>query len=202
MAPDTTRRPVLRLQDVSGIPWENRSQNPLFLRNPSNITSEVIYNPEKDEYIIYQKVGSFDYRTPVYMSPEEFRKYEFGRAMREYWHSRIAGDVSGYRSGLIPQIQVGGEAFDKIFGSNIINIIPQGSAELIFSINISRTQNPTLSEKLRTIPTFDFREKIQMNVTGTIGDKMELGVNYNTDAMFEFENRTKLQYSGKGRRDT
>ncbi len=36
-----------------------------------------------------------------------------------------------------------------------------------------------------------------MNVTGTIGDKMELGVNYNTDAMFEFENRTKLQYSGK-----
>ena len=36
-----------------------------------------------------------------------------------------------------------------------------------------------------------------MNVTGTIGDKMELGVNYNTDAMFEFENRTKLQYAGK-----
>ena len=36
-----------------------------------------------------------------------------------------------------------------------------------------------------------------MNVTGTIGDKMQLGVNYNTDAMFEFENRTKLQYAGK-----
>ena len=35
-----------------------------------------------------------------------------------------------------------------------------------------------------------------MNVTGKIGDKMELGINYNTDAMFEFENRTKLQYSG------
>ena len=95
------------------------------------------------------------------------------------------------RSGLIPQIEVGGEAFDKIFGSNVINIVPQGSAELIFGINISRTENPTLSEKLRTIPTFDFKEKIQMNVTGTIGDKMTLGVNYNTDAMFEFENRTK-----------
>ena len=79
----------------------------------------------------------------------------------------------------------------------MINIIPQGSAELIFGINISRTENPTLPEKLSTIPTFDFKEKIQMNVTGTIGDKMELGINYNTDAMFEFENRTKLQYSGK-----
>ena len=104
---------------------------------------------------------------------------------------------TGFRSNLIPQIEIGGAAFDKIFGSNTINIIPQGSAELIFGINISRTENPTLSEKLRTIPTFDFKEKIQMNVTGTIGDKMQLGVNYNTDAMFEFENRTKLQYAGK-----
>jgi cell surface protein SprA len=142
-------------------------------------------------------VGDFDYRTPVRMSPEEFRKYQFNKEMREYWESRVSGEVSGFRSNLIPQIEIGGATFDKIFGSNVINIVPQGSAELVFGINISRTQNPTLSEKLRTIPTFDFKEKIQMNVTGTIGDKMELGGNYNTDAMFEFENRTKLQYSGK-----
>ena len=31
----------------------------------------------KNEYILYQKVGPFDYRTPVHMSPEEFRKYEY-----------------------------------------------------------------------------------------------------------------------------
>jgi cell surface protein SprA len=188
---------VLRLRDVSGIPWEPKQKAPLFLDNPSNIKSSVIYDPDKNEYIVYQKVGSFDYRTPVHMSPEEFRKYEYARAMRDYWQSRISGEEAGFRSTLIPQIEIGGAAFDKIFGSNTINIIPQGSAELIFGINISRTQNPTLSEKLRTIPTFDFKEKIQMNVTGTIGDKMQLGVNYNTDAMFEFENRTKLQYAGK-----
>jgi cell surface protein SprA len=194
---DTSTKSILKLQDVSGIPWEAGQKSPLFLDNPSNIKSSVIYNPEKNEYVIYQKVGSLDYRLPVHMSPEEFRKYEYARAMRDYWQSRISGDESGFRSTLIPQIEIGGAAFDKIFGSNTINIIPQGSAELIFGINISRTQNPTLSEKLRTIPTFDFKEKIQMNVTGTIGDKMELGVNYNTDALFEFENRTKLQYSGK-----
>jgi len=194
---DTTQRSILKLKDESGIPWEAKQKAPLFLDKPSNIKSSVIYNPEKNEYILYQKVGAFDYRTPVYMSPEEFRKYEYSRAMSDYWQSRISGDESGFRSTLIPQIEIGGEAFDKIFGSNTINIIPQGSAELIFGINISRTENPTLSEKLRTIPTFDFKEKIQMNVTGTIGDKMQLGVNYNTDAMFEFENRTKLQYAGK-----
>jgi cell surface protein SprA len=194
---DTTRKSILRLEDVSAIPWEKSRKAPLFLDNPSNIKSNVIYDADKNEYIIYQRVGSFDYRPPVHMSPEEFRKYEYNRAMRDYWDSRISGEESGFRSTLIPQIEFGGAAFDKIFGSNTINIIPQGSAELIFGINISRTQNPALSEKLRTIPTFDFKEKIQMNVTGTIGDKMQLGVNYNTDAMFEFENRTKLQYAGK-----
>lgn len=195
--PDTTRKTPLKLQDESGIPWEEAPKAPLFLDNPSNIKTTVTYDPDKNEYVIYQKVGTFDYRTPVHMTPDEFRKYQYNKEMRYYWESRIRGDVSGFRSNLIPQIEIGGAAFDKIFGSNVINIIPQGSAELIFGINISRTQNPALSEKLRTIPTFDFKEKIQMNVTGTIGDKMQLGVNYNTDAMFEFENRTKLQYAGK-----
>ncbi len=36
-----------------------------------------------------------------------------------------------------------------------------------------------------------------MNVTGSIGDKMKLDVNYNTEATFDFENKTKLEYSGK-----
>jgi cell surface protein SprA len=196
-AADTTRRSVLKLKDDSGNPWEPKQKAPLFLDNPSNLKSSVFYNPEKNEYILYEKIGTFDYRTPVHMSPEEFRKYEYSRAMRDYWESRISGKETGFRSNLIPQIEIGGATFDKIFGSNTINIIPQGSAELIFGINISRTDNPALSEKLRTIPTFDFKEKIQMNVTGTIGDKIQLGVNYNTDAMFEFENRTKLQYAGK-----
>ena len=194
---DTVRRSPLKLKEESGIPWESKQRAPLFLNNPSNLKSSVVYDPEKNEYVLYKKIGSFDYRTPVFMTPEEFRKYEYSRAMRDYWESRITGDETGFRSALIPQIEFGGAAFDKIFGSNTINIIPQGSAELIFGINISRTQNPALSERLQTIPTFDFKEKIQMNVTGTIGDKMQLGVNYNTDAMFEFENRTKLQYAGK-----
>jgi cell surface protein SprA len=194
---DTTRKSVLKLNEDTGIPWESQQKAPLFLDKPSNYKSTVIYDPDKNEYILYEKIGALDYRPPVHMNPEEFRKYEYAKAMRDYWDSRISGAQAGFKSNLIPQIEVGGAAFDKIFGSNTINIVPQGSAELIFGINISKTQNPTLPVKLQTIPTFDFKEKIQMNVTGTIGDKMQLGVNYNTDAMFEFENRTKLQYAGK-----
>jgi len=188
---------LLRLRADPAMPWEAQRSSPLYLSNPSNISTKVEYDGRNNQYIIYQKAGTLDYRRPVFMSPEEYRRYEFEQAMREYWDATLRGDASGYRSSLIPQIEVGGETFDRIFGSNVINIVPQGSAELIFGLNVSNTENPTLAENLRTITTFDFQEKIQMNVTGTIGDKMELGINYNTEAMFEFENEIKLQYSGK-----
>ncbi|MFN2313140.1 MAG: cell surface protein SprA, partial [Bacteroidales bacterium] len=196
-AQTSTGDTLLKLNADPAFPWEAKKSSPLFLNNPSNISTKVEYDGRNNQYIIYQKIGGLDYRRPVYMNPDEYRRYEFEQAMREYWDASLRGDASGYRSSLIPQIEVGGETFDRIFGSNVINIVPQGSAELIFGINISHTENPTLSERLRTIATFDFQEKIQMNVTGTIGDKMQLGINYNTEAMFEFENRTKLEYSGK-----
>jgi cell surface protein SprA len=194
---DTTKTKLLKLPKDPLVPWDATKNSPLYLNDPSNITISSVFDALNNQYIIYQKIGTLDYRNPVYLTPQEYRKYSFDRAMREYWDASLRGDVQGFKSSLIPQLEVGGETFDKVFGSNVINIVPQGSAELIFGLNISHTENPSLSERLRTVPTFDFKEKIQMNVTGSIGDKVQLGINYNTDAMFDFENRTKLEYSGK-----
>jgi cell surface protein SprA len=35
-----------------------------------------------------------------------------------------------------------------------------------------------------------------VGVTGTIGDKMKVGINYNTESTFEFENKQKMEYVG------
>ncbi len=131
------------------------------------------------------------------MSLNEYKAYEFQSTKRDYWKQRSKSETVDRRSPLLKSINIGGEAFDKIFGTSTINIVPQGSAELIFGINTSKINNPNISERLRKTTTFDFQEKIQMNVTGSIGDKMKLGVNYNTEATFDFENKTKLEYNGK-----
>jgi hypothetical protein len=156
---DTTRKSPLKLDDVPSRPWETTSTSPFFLRMPSNYSRSAIYDPVRNEYVIYNRIGSIDSRIPLRLSPEEFRKYEYERAMRDYWQMRITGQEGAYRSSLIPQIEIGGETFDKVFGSNVINIVPQGSAELIFGVNVSHTENPALSERLRTIPTFDFSKR-------------------------------------------
>jgi len=58
-------------------------------------------------------------------------------------------------------------------------------------------ENPILTERQRNQGGFDFDMDIQMNVTGKIGDKLNLSTNYNTQATFDFENKMKLEYDSE-----
>ena len=59
-------------------------------------------------------------------------------------------------------------------------------------------ENPTLPESMRKTWAFDFDEKININVNGKVGDKVNLDMNYNTDATFDFDSKKmKLKYEGK-----
>lgn len=168
----------------------------LKLKDPSNINTSLEYDPVTGQFNIKQKMGELDYRSPSYMDAEEYSDYAFKKAVKNYWKQRSHAEASKQSKPLIPKLRVGGEYFDRIFGGNTVDIRPQGSAELIFASNTSRTENPALPVKQRKISTFDFDEKIQLNVIGKIGDKLKLTTNYNTQATFDFENQMKLEYTG------
>lgn len=187
------------LNDDSEYPIDNFGvpEGGIQLGQPSNLSNEIEYDPKSQEYIFLQKLGSLNYRYPASMTLEEYRNYEMQQSIQSYWRQKFKSESFAKQTSFIPKLQIGGEAFDKIFGSSTINIQPQGSAELIFGINISNTQNPNLPERLRRTVTFDFQEKIQMNVTGQIGDKMKIQTNYNTESTFDFENKMNLRYEGK-----
>lgn len=195
--PEDTIQLPYEFEDEEEYPFlEDDEESPLFLKEPENVKSSYEYDPENDEYILKKKIGDFDYRPPAHLSREQYWNYRFEQMMRDFWRQKASGVETTGDEGLIPKLKLGGETFSRIFGSNTINIVPQGSAELIFGVNINNVEDPKLSEKLRRNTTFDFEEKIQMNVTGSIGDKIQLGINYDTEATFDFENQTKLEYSG------
>lgn len=177
---------------------EPKPQSPLFLNDPSNIKSEVEYDSETNEYIIKQKAGNLDYRTPYTMPMNEYLKWDQERAVREYWSERTRQAAGGAsNTGIIPQIFIGGEVFERIFGSGTIDIRPQGSAELTFGVLGNKREDPTLNVRQQNVVNFDFQQRIQMSVIAKIGDKIEFQTNYNTEATFEFENKLNLKYEGK-----
>lgn len=176
-------------------PYNNQtSGSALYLENPSNISTDVQYDEENDEYIIQQKIGDINYGAPVVVSSEDYRKYDFDRAINNYWRQKFRTESFASQGGLIPKINLGGELGDII---GPIDIKPQGSAELIFGLQINKIENPQLPIRLQRTTTFDFQEKIQMNVTGNIGDRLKLATSYNTEATFDFENKMNLQYEGQ-----
>ncbi len=189
---------IFPFSDFTGNPYlDNQNSSPLFMSPPTNIEREIIYNPETNTYEFTNKIGDFLYRTPTQMDFDEYQQYQLDRDVADYWNERTqtAGTAEGER--LIPKIYIGGEAFDRIFGSNTIDIRPQGSAEVSFGILSTKRDDPALDVRQRKTTNFDFDMKIQMNVVAKIGDKIEFKANYNTESSFDFENTLKLKYEGK-----
>lgn len=184
-------------------PFEDKSNqgfgdggSPLYLDDPSNVKKEFIYDPETGEYNYYQKIGDNYFREPNQMSLDEYLNYDMEKSNKDFWRQKSAAETLNESQGFRPKLNVKGELFDRIFGGNTIDIRPQGSAELSFGVNVSRRDNPILPERQRRTSTFDFNQKIQLNVIGNIGEKLKLQTSYNTEATFDFENQMKLEYTG------
>lgn len=198
--PDTTpggQLPYpLPKQQPGEIPSGNEG-NKLFLGNPSNITDETIYDPATNTYTYTRKAGEVNLSSPWIYTMDEYKELNLQRSLKSFWRDRSVGAAAGSKDGIIPQIHIGGEVFDRIFGGNTIDIRPQGSAEVTFGILSNRRDDPALDLRQRRTTNFDFKQKIQMSVMAKIGDKIEFNTNYNTEATFDFENKLKLKYEGK-----
>jgi len=61
------------------------------------------------------------------------------------------------------------------------------------SVNGKVDPNPILTRRQQKQGGFDFDMNIQLNVEGSIGEKLKLSTNYNTQATFDFDNQLKLE---------
>ncbi len=168
------------------------------LGDPSSVNQTIVYDPATGTYVFKETIGKTDlnYRNPSMMTLEEYLEYERRKSMQENWKEKIEAETEAKRGGFNPAIKIPGKGFQNIFGSNEISIRPQGSVELSFGVNSSRYDNPILPVKQRRITRFDFQQQIQLNLVGQIGTKIKLNASYNTQAAFDFDNITKLGYTG------
>lgn len=171
-------------------PYAPKNTSPLYLGGGSS-EGGFEYDPATNQYVRRDSTGM-----PYYMSLEEYMQYDLSQSTQKYWKDRAQQGGRANGNSVIPKINVGGELFKGIFGSNTIDIRPQGSAELIFAVNSSKREDPNLDENQQRVTNFDFQEKIQMNVRAKVGEKIDFGINYNTEANFEFDNKMKLAYEG------
>ena len=196
--PDTTK--VIYPIPTGGTPTENLfNKSPLYLSDPSNITEEIIYDPLTGQYTFKRRVGDFYFDDPATMTQSEYLEYQSKKGIMEYWKERRSQNARSTTNGtsIIPPLYVGGKAFETIFGSNTIDIRPQGSVDLTFGIKHNYREDPSKSKRLQHTTNFDFDQQIQLNVMAKIGDKINFNINKNTKATFTFQDKLDLKYEGK-----
>ena len=137
---------------------------------------------------------------PVLMTPEEYQEWSLQNSMQQYWRQKNAEafEAEGKNKFDFTDMHFDLGPAEKIFGPGGVQIKTQGSAELKMGINSKKVNNPALAASRRKTVGFDFDEKINLSLNGKVGDKINMNLNYNTQATFDYDAQNlKLKYDGK-----
>jgi cell surface protein SprA len=84
----------------------------------------------------------------------------------------------------------------SIFGDPKISLKIQGAVDIHGAWRTETTEGVTASRFGNTRNEPDFKQQVQINVNGTIGDKLNISADWNTERTFEYENQLKIKYTG------
>lgn len=84
----------------------------------------------------------------------------------------------------------------SIFGEPKISLKIGGAVDIKGGWRNEKTEGVTSSSLGNTRNEPDFKQTVQINVNGTIGDKLNINADWNTERTFEYENMLKIKYTG------
>ena len=198
--PDSLLNPRWRVQRTQPIVNEDLERGTADLVMPDNLVQQVEYDDSTGTYVIGSKLGGSYVGVPIMMTADEYRKWSEQLLRNDYFRSK---NDQIYQEKDKEKFSFTDMHFDlgpaeKIFGPGGVRIKTQGTAELKMGATLKNVENPSLSERNRKTTTFNFEEKINLAMTGKVGDKVDMNLNYNTDATFDYDAQNmKLKYEGK-----
>ncbi|MBO4724036.1 MAG: cell surface protein SprA [Bacteroidaceae bacterium] len=170
------------------------------LPNPENITEEITYDENDETFSIGYKLAGDYLEVPTVMTPQEYNRMMMQRSLQSFYRDKYAEEIKAQGD---DKFDFTNMKFDlgpaeKIFGPGGVQVRTSGSAAVKFGYNRNKVDNPSLSVQNRSTGGFDFDEQINLNIRASVGDKVNMNLNYNTEATFDIDAKTiKLRYEGK-----
>ena len=152
-------------------------------------------------YLYTESIDGYPINTPLVISPKEFEAMVLAEQMKDYFQGKIAAltgnteNLSETQKNLLPEVYVNSKFFQSIFGSNIIDIVPQGSVGIDLGVRYQKNDNPSASPRNRRSFGFDFDQRISLSLLGKIGDRLQITANYDTESTFDFQNLVKIEFN-------
>ncbi len=164
---------------------------------------QVVLDTAAYVYRVSETVGQANVRAPAEVSLPEFlaarRQQALGEQFRSLATQRSDRQTRG-RGGLGFAVDIPGgdqSAFRTLFGKNEVALTVNGTSNVDLGIRYDQSdiQRARAGNNATSFAP-DFGQELNLNVAGTIGDKLAINVNYDTQSQFEFENQVSLVYTG------
>jgi hypothetical protein len=178
-----------------------------FFAQPSpNLKTRTIQIDSTGKFVeIRELVGGQQTKIILKLPIEDYVELRLALRERELWedlgykyelkeHVKELGDlIKNITDFEIPLPSVG---VLSIFGEPKISLKIGGAVDIHGAFRSETTEGVTASRLGNTRNEPDFKQTVQINVNGTIGDKLNITADWNTQRTFEYENQLKIKYTG------
>jgi len=167
-----------------------------------DVTLDPVAGTVEESY----REGDVEVREPLVLTPDQYNQVLSGRTVRRLWKNKARStrsmDRGQTRSGSALRVELPVQLpklVRTIVGDGTPNIEISGSE----TITLSGTSDWTASNRIQTerknqsaFPSFDMKQELNVNLTGSIGDRIKVDIDQSSNVTTSIDNQVKLRYEG------
>jgi motility/secretion related protein SprA len=193
---------------LQGVRWTLGNPQPrrLSLNMPSNLALHwlIQYLADRQTVLLKYQAGEEEILPPLAFTPSAYADEAFRRGLRKAWIQDTDKSLAesnqrgGAPEGLI-DISLPNLPFtSRVFGDGAPNLRVRGSEQITISGSSSWVVGQVTGEQggNSLFPKLDMRQRLNVNLDGTIGSKLSISMAQNSDALTPLENSIKIRYKG------
>lgn len=212
-ASDTTSRgPVDSTARVNNFKYErtdepytviNQWKTPLLLYESMYINYDIKFD-SVNNVIITEKLGDELLKVPLIIPLDKYIEIRSQQQNSEYFYKLVADkflietedDLQKLFKNITEITIPLPFATETIFGPPTINLRINGIIDITASYQRSTNDLQTILSESQNQNNINFKQEVQVTTKGTVGDKLTIDADWNSQRTFEFENQLKLKYTG------
>jgi len=193
-------------KDPITVPLFKKRKYSLFLDKPEGSIVRTVKLDSTGRFVeIRETLDGKDYRVRLLIPLEDYVQLRLAYIDRKNWEElaykyeaklgkKELGDIFASITNI--DIPIPSNPVLSIFGPPKINLRISGAVDIRGAWRNESTEGITASRlgNVRNEP--DFKQDVQINISGTIGDKLNITADWNTQNTFEYENQLKIRYTG------
>ncbi|MDA0986922.1 MAG: cell surface protein SprA [Bacteroidetes bacterium] len=184
----------------------NEDKYSFFLEAPSFIQKTIEIDSTGKFVIVRELVDGKDVKIPYQLTLDDFIKLRLRDGIYNLYKNLISlqesskkkGDALSQLMGSFTNIDIPIPANPvfSIFGPPRISLQISGAVDIRAGFRNTKTEQSTISRLGSERNEPDFSQNVQINVSGMIGDKLNILADWNTQRTFEYENQLRIKYTG------